>query len=222
MPLIAWIIIFSLIGSIGAVVGATLLLTFPEGVRKTLVPCLISYATGTLLEAAFLAMLPNALEHAQVTLILATVMVGIILFFLLEKLLIWHHCHEEGCDVRSSAGLLILFGDGVHNFTDGIVIAAAFLTSIPLGVLTGLAVISHEVPQEIGDFAILLESGYSRLRALVYNLLSSITTLPAAIIGYFFLRTMETIVPYILAVSAASFIYIALADLIPSLHKRVG
>lgn len=217
-----WIIISSLLGSIIAVAGASLLLFFPDKVRKSLVPCLVSYATGTLLGAAFLGMIPHALELAQASFVLATVLIGIILFFLLEKLVLWHHCHEEKCEVHGSAGTLLLVGDAFHNFIDGVVIAAAFITSIPFGVATALAVIAHEVPQEIGDFGVLLDSGYSKKKAVIYNLLSSVSTVPGAMIAYFYLRTSQVIVPYILALSAASFIYIAIADLIPSLHKRVG
>jgi zinc and cadmium transporter len=202
--------------------GAALLLVFPQRVRKTLVPCLISYATGTLLGAAFLGMIPYAIEHAQASSILTTILVGIVFFFLLEKLVIWRHCHDGECEIHGAAGPLILFGDAFHNFVDGIVIATAFLISIPLGAATAFAVIAHEVPQEIGDFAILLDSGYSRQKAFLYNLLSSSATLPAAIISYFSLKATQAVIPYILALSAASFIYIAMADLIPKLHKRFG
>jgi zinc and cadmium transporter len=123
-------------------------------------------------------MIPHALEHVQAPPILATVLSGIILFFLLEKLVLWRHCHKEECDIHGRAGPLILFGDAFHNFVDSVVIAAAFLISIPLGVATALAVIAHEVPQEVGDFGIFLDSGYSKQKALLYNTLSSITTLP--------------------------------------------
>ena len=222
MNILILILFFSMLGSVGSVAGAALLLLFPERVRKTLVPCLISYATGTLLGAAFLGMIPHALEYIEPFQILATVLAGIILFFLLEKLVIWRHCHDGECEVHSVAGPLILFGDAFHNCIDGIVIAAAFLTNTTLGVATALAVIAHEVPQEIGDFAILLDGGYSKQRAFLYNLLSSLTTLPGAVISYFFLKAAQTAVPYILALSAASFIYIAMADLIPELHKRFG
>jgi zinc and cadmium transporter len=222
MHLLLWIIIFSLLGSVGAVCGAALLLLFPEGVRRTLLPSLISYATGTLLGAAFLGMIPHALEHTQASPILATVLVGIIIFFLLEKLVLWHHCHERECEARGSAGPLILFGDAFHNFVDGVVITTAFLVSIPFGITASLAVITHEIPQEIGDFGILLDSGYKKQKAMLYNFLSSATTVPGAIIAYFFLRTTQAAVPYILALSAASFIYIALADLIPTLHRKLA
>jgi len=197
-------------------------LLIPEDRLKAFVNYLISYATGTLLGAAFLGLIPHAMEHAQASILLETVLAGIVLFFLLEKFLIWRHCHDGGCEVHLTAGPLILFGDAFHNFTDGVVIAGAFITSLPLGVTTALAVIAHEVPQEIGDFGILLDSGYSKKRAFLYNLLSSATALPGAIIAYFFLETVKVVVPFILALSASSFIYIAMADLIPTLHHKSG
>ena len=214
------IIIFSLLGSIGSLAGAYILLVFPDKMRLMLIPSLISYATGTLLASAFLGMIPRALMSAPSSSILLTVLGGIISFFLLEKLVIWRHCHVQGCEVHSTAGSLILLGDAFHNFVDGIVIAAAFLTSIPLGLTTSFAVIAHEVPQETGDFAILVDSGYSKKRAFSYNFLSSLATLPGALIAYFWLRSTQAKIPYILAFSAASFIYIATADLIPHLHKK--
>ena len=218
--LLGWIIVFSILGSLGAIAGAALMLLFPANVRKSILPYLISYATGTLLGAAFLGMIPKALGHPAPIAVCGTVLAGILLFFALEKILLWRHCHDEDCEVHSNSGPLLLIGDAFHNFVDGFVIAAAFLTSIPFGIAASLAVIAHEIPQEVGDFAILLENGYSRLKALVFNSLSSITTLPGAIIAYYFLGEMQQAIPYILALSAASFIYIALADLIPGLHRK--
>jgi zinc and cadmium transporter len=159
--LFAWIIGFSLLGSVGATIGAALLLAFPSVMRKKLVPYLISYASGTLLGAAFLGMIPAGLRLLQPSVMLTAVLCGLVLFFILEKLVIWRHCHETDCEVHGQTAPLILIGDAFHNFVDGIVIAAAFLTSIPLGVTAAIAVTAHEVPQEVGDFAILLESGYS-------------------------------------------------------------
>ena len=220
--LILWILVFSLFGSIGAITGAALLLVLPAVIRGRLVPYLISYATGTLLGAAFLGMIPAALEQAPARGILATVLAGMVLFFVLEKLVLWRHCHDRDCEVHGQAAPLILVGDAFHNFVDGVVIAAAFLTSIPLGVATAIAVIAHEVPQEVGDFAILLDSGYSRSKALLLNSLSAATTLPGALAAYFWLADTRTLVPYVLALSAASFIYIASADLVPNLHRRIA
>lgn len=206
----------------GAVADAALFLFFPTGIRKILVPCLISYAIGTLLGAAFLDMTPAGLEQATAVAILATVLAGMVLFFVLENFVLWRHCHEDNCEVHGSADPLILIGDAFHNFVDGVVIAAAFLTAIPLGITTALAVIAHEIPQEVGDFAILLDNGYGRKKALILNSLSAAAALPGAIVAYFWLGEMSQAVPYIPALSTASFIYIAAADLIPWLHKQVS
>lgn len=214
------IIIFSLLGSIGSLAGAYVLLFFPDRMRTMLIPSLISYATGSLLASAFLGMIPKALLSAPTSPVLLTVLGGIISFFLLEKFVLWRHCHVETCDVHATAGPLILLGDAFHNFVDGIVIAAAFLSSMSLGLTTAFAVIAHEIPQETGDFAILMNSGYSKKKAFYYNCLSSIATLPGSVIAYFWLRGTGAIIPYILAISAASFIYIATADLIPHLHQK--
>jgi zinc and cadmium transporter len=213
---------FSALGSVGAVGCAALLLFFPESIRKVIVPCLISYATGTLLSAAFLGMLPNALLQAPAVPVMATVLAGMVGFFVLEKLVIWRHSHGSEDKVHARGASLILIGDAFHNFVDGVLIAAAFFTSIPLGVTTALAVIAHEIPQEVGDFAILLDNGYSRGRALLMNGLSSITTMPGALIAYYWLAEARAATPYILAVAAASFIYIATADLIPMLHRQAS
>lgn len=216
-------LLFGLLGSAGAMSGAALLLFFPDAMRNRLLPCLLSYATGTLLGAAFLGMLPTSLEKAPALAISATVLAGLVAFFILEKLVIWRHCHDGECETHGhQAGSLILLGDAFHNFVDGVVIAAAFLTSVPLGIATALAVIAHEIPQELGDFAILLHSGMSKARAFAYNLISSLTTLPGVLIGWFWLAEVRQAIPFVLAISAASFIYIAVADLVPSLHRHTS
>jgi len=220
--LLIWILCFSLLGSAGAIGGAALLLAFPAGLLRTVMPCLLSYATGTLLGAAFLGLMPHALEQASVTAVMGTALAGMVAFFVLEKIVLWHHCHERKCDAHAAAGPLILIGDAVHNAIDGVVIAAAFLTAVPLGIATALAVIAHEVPQEVGDFAILLASGYSRRQALAFNIVSGLATLPGAFLGWLALETIQSAIPYMLAVAAASFLYIGAADLIPSLHQRAA
>jgi len=217
--LFAWVLFASVLGSVGAVAGSALLLVFPDAIRRVLVPLLVSYATGTLLGAAFLGMLPAGLATAPVLPITATTLAGMVLFFALEKLALWRHSHAH--HAHGQAPVLILIGDAFHNFVDGVLIAAAFLTSIPLGVTTAFAVIAHEIPQELGDFAILLDGGYGRAKALLLNGLSSLATLPGAVLAYFFLAEVSSVVPYVLALSAASFIYIATADLIPGLHRQV-
>ena len=218
-----WILGFALLGSIGAVSAAASFMLFPKGVREQLVPFLVSYATGTLLGAALLGLLPEAIEQGGLTSSLGTVLAGLLAFFVLERLLIWRHCHAEGpCEVHGTAGYLILVGDAMHNFVDGAVIAAAFMSSVPLGIATGIAVIAHELPQEVGDFAILLDNGFTRMRALKWNLISGSTTIPGALLAYAGLQQMPQFNTAILALSAASFLYIGLADLIPGLHRRIG
>ena len=176
---------------------------------------LVSLAVGALLGAALLNLLPAAFEsHADQHALCATLLAGILGFFLLEKALLWRHAHFDGVAQKqepgggSRSGTLILFGDGLHNFTDGILIAAAFLTDPTLGLSATIAIIAHEIPQEIGDFMVLLHSGYSRARALWFNLLSSLTAVLGGVLGYF------------VALSAASFLYIAVADLIPEMQRR--
>jgi len=218
--MLPWIIGFSILGSVGAIACAGLFLLSPKRSRDVLVPSLISYATGTLLGAAFLGMIPAALKQAPALTVTSTVLGGMVLFFVLEKLVLWRHCHDRDCAPHGRAAPLILIGDAFHNFVDGFVIAAAFLTSMSMGVAASLAVIAHEIPQEVGDFAILLDNGFGRDKALVLNGLSSLATVPGAIAAYFWLGETREIVPYILALSAASFIYIAAADLIPGLHRQ--
>jgi zinc and cadmium transporter len=196
------------------------MLMFPAGIRRFVIPPLISYAAGTMLGASFLAMLPAALQHAPARAVNVAVLAGLVLFFVLEKLVIWRHAHRTGPQSAAPAAPLILIGNALHNFMDGVIIAAAFLTAVPLGFTTALAVIAHEIPQEVGDFAILLEGGYGRGKALVLNALSAAATLPGAIAAYFWLAELRTALPYILALAAASFIYIATADLLPGLQRQ--
>ena len=229
MSLLLWIALFTLIGGVLSVSAAGLLLLVPEHHHPRILPHGISFALGALLSVAFLDLLPEALEsagHGHAESLLATVLAGILGFFLLEKLLLWRHCHADHCETHTEqhfhqpAGTLIVVGDGIHNFVDGVLIAAAFLTDVQLGIVTSLAIMAHEIPQEVGDFAILLESGYSRSQALLYNLLSSLATLVGGILAYFGLAHLHHALPYFLALAASSFIYIAVADLIPSLHRR--
>lgn len=202
--------------------------------RVQWVSLLISYAIGALLGASFLEVLPHAITasgDASVT--TATVLGGILAFFVMEKLVLWRHCHIEECEgheplVHSHgnehdhgrSGLMILVGDTFHNFVDGVLIAAAFMEDVRLGIVTALAMIAHEIPQEVGDFVILLHSGYSKGRALAFNLLSSLATLVGALLAYMALGQVQSAVPVLLALAAASMIYVAVADLIPGLHKR--
>jgi zinc and cadmium transporter len=216
------ILLFTLLGSVASILLAASLLLFKGKRLAVFSAALIPYAIGTLLGAAFFGMIPEALHDADAESILPAVLAGILLFYLIEKVAIWRHCHNQPCEFHTRAGALILIGDSIHNFVDGVAIAAAFAASTSLGIATSVAIIAHEVPQEVGDFAILLESGYSRSRALLFNLLSSLTAMAGALLTYFLLPVIESWTPYLLAVSAASFIYIALADLVPGRREDGG
>jgi len=198
------------------------------------VSLLISYAIGALLGASFLEVLPHAIiAGGDASTTMATVLGGILAFFVMEKLVLWRHCHIESCEGHEPvvhvhghehdhgrSGLMILVGDTFHNTVDGVLIAAAFMEDVRLGIVTALAMIAHEIPQEVGDFVILLHSGYSRGRALAFNLLSSLATLVGGLLAYVALGQVQSAVPVLLALAAASMIYVAVADLIPGLHKR--
>lgn len=227
-----WIISFTFFAGILSVLASSIFLVLPKKTREKMLNPLISLAIGALLGAAFLGLLPQALESQYISDprdVAATILIGLLAFFLLEKLVLWRHCHHDTCEAHVpgpdakeyAAGRLILIGDSFHNFIDGVLIAGAFITDIQLGILTGLAVTAHEIPQEVGDFAILLKSGYSRARALAFNIATSITSVAGGVIAFYFFRESQQILPYVLAFAAASFIYVAVADLIPGLHKRV-
>lgn len=233
MSLLALIVLFSLLGGVASVIAASVFLLFPDRVRQALLPHFVSFAIGALLGAAFLALIPHAMGSAQAMEfheLGLTLLVGILGFFLMEKLVLWRHCHENHCEAHTlhehghnhAAGTLVFIGDAIHNLVDGVLIAAAFMTDTHLGIITALAVAAHEIPQEVGDFAILLHSGFSRGRAFVLNVLASVTTVIGALVAYFSLTDAQAIVPYVLAVAASSFIYIAVADLIPGLHRQVA
>jgi zinc and cadmium transporter len=198
---------------------------------------LVSFAVGALLGAVFIELLPHALEEGSPARVMTTVLIGLLAFFLLEKLVLWRHAHghaEHRDDADETehdhalhghgdggrSGLMILIGNSVHNFCDGVVIAAAFLSDVRLGIATTVAIVAHAVPQQVGDFAVLIHSGFSRQRAFVFNVGAGVATLVGALAGYFALADMQQALPTVLAVAAASLLYVAVADLIPSLHRR--
>lgn len=223
MTPLLWIISASLVGGVLSVLCAAL---FALSARAHWVSSLVSYAIGALLGAVFLDILPEAMETGRsAAAVSGTVLAGILLFFTLEKLLLWRHCHHDHCEAHEHiahgrSGTMIMVGDTFHNFVDGVIIAAAFLVDTHLGIVTALAIIAHEIPQEVGDFLILLHSGYSKAQALFVNVLSSLAMLLGGVLAYFFLQFVQSIVPTLLALAAASMIYVAVADLIPGLHKR--
>lgn len=226
MTVLLWIVAASLFGGALSVLGAAL---FALNAQMKWIGALVSYAIGALLGAVFLNILPEAVElSGDMAKVSGTVLLGILLFFTLEKVLLWRHCHHDHCEahdpdpahVHGRSGTMIMVGDTFHNFVDGIIIAAAFLTDVHLGIVTALAIIAHEIPQEVGDFLILLHSGYSKAQALRVNLLSSLATLVGGVLAYFALQSVQEIVPTLLSLAAASMLYVAVADLIPGLHKR--
>lgn len=265
--ILTWIIVTSFAGGILSVSMAAV---FALNLRTAWIPMLVSYAIGAMLGAVFLEILPHAFEEAtSVESISATLLFGLLLFFVLEKLVIWRHCHGDHCEVHAihneancpdvqhggsvqeggakfrpvksqapsivqvhshahshhdsgRSGMMIMIGDTFHNFVDGILIAAAFMVDTQLGLVTAIAIIAHEIPQEVGDFLILLHSGYSKKQALLFNLFSSLATMVGGLLAYFALQTVQSWVPYILSLAAASMLYVAVADLIPGLHKRTA
>ncbi|HJS21205.1 MAG TPA: ZIP family metal transporter [Steroidobacteraceae bacterium] len=232
MSTLSWILLFTALGGVLSALAASVFLLMSASRRAAWLPHLISFATGALLGAALLKLLPNAIEAAglsNVHLIGFALVAGIFAFFVLEKLVIWRHCHQHDCDSHvphldprdRASGILILTGDAIHNALDGVLIAAAFMLDVGLGILTSIAVIAHEIPQEVGDLAILLNSGMSRARAFALNLLTSLTSIVGGLLAFFALEQAQQAVPYALAVAASCFLYVAVADLIPGLHRRV-
>ena len=221
MHLYAVAVGLSVLGSFGGLLAASTFLLLGDAVRVKVLPWAISYAVGTLLGVALMALLPQALERLPAARALGTLLAGVLAFFLLEKLVIWRHCHDSHeCEVHTStAASLVIVGDAFHTLVDGAVIAAAVLTSIPLGITTALAVATHEIPQEVGDVAILLRAGFSRGRAFTLNLLSGIGGILGAAGMLAASKSMPTLLPYVLAFASGNFLYVAMADLIPDLHR---
>jgi len=219
VSLLATALGLSLLGSFGGLLVASGLLLFNQSWRTKLVPWLVSYAVGALLGVALLGLIPEALAELSPRQVLGSLLAGIVVFFMLEKLVLLRHCHTDQCQVHGAAAQLVILGDAFHNFIDGAIIAAAVLTSVPLGVNTAMAVAAHEIPQEVGDFAILLAAGYSRRRALILNAASAAAGLAGALVGYSAVSVLPRVRPFVLAFSSASMLYIAMSDLIPDLHR---
>lgn len=304
MPLLGWIILFTAVGGIASAAFAGLFLLLPERVGLRMLPHFVSFATGALIGAALLGLLPEAMESAGPGGehgIGAAMVLGLGVFFIIEKLVLWRHAHSQARDhgaeddvelghdhghahghVHDQAaseghvddrghddhdernlsathgpnqkhahdhgagrghdhghdhggfghdhghdhgrdaatGVLVLIGDSVHNALDGILIAAAFLTNVPLGLVTTLAVAAHEIPHRVGDFALLVHAGLSRQRAMFLNMATGLASVVGGIVAYFGLSSARGALPYALAVAASGFLYIAVAGLIPGLHRR--
>lgn len=226
-----WIALFVFLGSVLSVSAAALYLLLPESVRIRSIDHLVSLAIGMLLGTAFLHLLPEALARDGIDIhsIMSVLLVAILIFFVLEKTLIWRHHHSHSTvshaspqtgDNHDASATIILLGDSFHNFLDGILIATAFFADFKLGVVTAVTVIAHEIPQELGDFAILIRAGYSRLKALFFNVLSSCAMFLGAGGAFLFYELIEVYTPYLLVFAASSFIYVAMSDLIPAMNRR--
>jgi len=208
-------------GSVGSVGLAGLLLLIKDSKLQIISTYLTYLAGGTLLGAAFLGMIPKALSLLEDQKVLEFILAGLLFFFILEKIILWRTCKNKDCERHiKAAAPMILIGDAFHNAIDGIVIAASFLTSIEVGIFVSISIVFHEIPQEMGDFGVLLNSGYSRRKALYYNMLSGSSAIIVGMAAYFYMNTVKNIIPYALAFSASSFLYIALADLIPEMHQK--
>ncbi len=219
MRLLATALGLSLLGSCGGLLVASSFFLFSPSVRTKLVPWLVSYAVGALLGVALLALLPEALAELSPQAVFGTLLAGILIFFVLEKLVLLRHCHTDECQVHGATAPLVFVGDAFHNFLDGAIICTAVLTSVPLGINTAIAVAAHEIPQEVGDVAVLLAAGYSRSQALMLNIVTGVSGILGAIVAFTAVEVVPGIRPYVLAISSASLLYIAMSDLIPDLHR---
>ncbi len=223
------LLVTTLAGTASVLVAASFSLSF----LSKMVHSMVSVSVGILLATALLHSLPEAFTMPGVNpqLLFATLLAGLLGFFLLEKIaLLRHSHHHEGdghdhhhghdAEVAGRSGWMILVGDGLHNFVDGVLIAAAFMADYQVGIFTAIAIIAHEIPQEIGDFIVLLNAGFTRTRALMYNLICGLSAVVGGVLAYFFLEKAHAAMPYLLVIAASSFIYIAVSDLIPQMHRR--
>jgi len=220
---IVYVLIALFSGSVGSVALAGLMLLLNDTKLDKVSTYLMYLSGGTLLGASLLGMLPKAISMAAPVFIFQNLLVGILLFFILEKIILWRNCQNKNCERHMHAAApIILIGDAFHNAIDGIVITGSFLSSTELGVFVTLSVMLHEIPQELGDFGILIKSGFSRSKAFWYNVLSGATAIIFGIFAYFILESIKSLIPFVLAFSAASFLYIAMADLIPEMHRKTS
>ena len=218
--ILAWILSSTFIVSLISLIGI-ITLCVKDNLLHKLVFCLIGFSAGALIGGAFLHLLPEALEKMQSEVMFYYVIVGIVLFFLMERYFHWRHCHNGVCDAHAFT-YLNLFGDGIHNFIDGVVIAASFVGSIKLGIVTTIAIILHEIPQELGDFGVLVYGGFTKRKALFCNFLTALTAVVGALAGYFLSDFAKGFSSFILPLTAGGFIYIGASDLIPEIHKETN
>ncbi len=218
MTVLLWIIAATLIDGLVALGGVFTLYLSDKKLEKLLIK-LVAFSAGALLAGAFLHLIPESLKVLESEVAFGYVIVGFVMFFLLERFLHWHHCHDGKCDVHQVT-YLILFGDGLHNFVDGIIIAGSFLVSIPFGIITTLLILGHEIPQELGDFGVLVYGGMKKSKALIYNFIAQLMAVLGGIVGFLLSNFVEGLIPYLLPFAAGGFIYISASDLVPELHKE--
>jgi len=220
METLLWILAATVVNSLIALIGVFSLWMKPETLEKVLM-LFVAFAAGSLLGGALLHLMAESVENMGFEASAVLLIVGFSIFFVLERFLKWHHCHEvpgEHCETHP-VSYLILFGDGLHNFIDGLVIAASFVVSIPFGVITTIVIMGHEIPQELGNFGVLVYGGFEKKKALLYNFVAQLTCVLGGLVGYF-LALSEVSVGFLLPIAAGGFIYIATSDLIPELHKE--
>lgn len=213
-----WIISSVILVSIVSLVGAVTLLFTAVRVRFILY-VLVAFSAGGMMGGAFFHLLPEALTRTPSLQVFMILLFGFSLFFILERLILWHHCHDGICDVHPFT-YLNLVGDSVHNFIDGFVIAASYMVNIDVGIVTTIAIILHEIPQELGDFGVLVYGGFKPRRALFLNFVTALLAAAGAVAGYFTINLMHGFMQYVLPFAAGNFIYIAGSDLVPELHKE--
>ncbi len=200
---------------------AVLFLYFKKETLEKITIFLVSLSAGALMGGAFLHLLPEATEVLEINKLYLIVLIAFIFFFFMEKLLFWRHCHKENCEVHTF-GYMNLFGDALHNFIDGLVIAGAFIIDFNLGIVTTMAIALHEIPQEIGDFGVLIHAGFKKKKALIINYIVALTVVLGGIVCYFISLSLENIIPYLLPFAAGGFIYIAASDLMPEIRKETN
>lgn len=213
-----WALGASIVVSLISFVGVISLL-LKENLLNKILLLLISFSAGALIGGAFLHLIPEAVEKSGKREVYLFVIIGFIFFFILERYLHWRHCHKETCEIHAFA-YLNLVGDGIHNFIDGLIIGSSFTVSIAFGMTTSFAIIMHEIPQEIGDFGILVYGGLNKNKALFYNFLAAVTAILGTIIGFVLANVSNNFLTLLMPMAAGGFIYIASCDLIPELHKQ--
>ena len=216
--MLQYIILSTIVISLISFVGALTLVLKPK-ILDEIVHILVALSAGALMGGAFLHLLPESLEELLHINLFLAVLVGFTLFFIIEKFIHWRHCHDKKCKIHSFA-YMNLIGDGVHNFIDGLIIAAGFVVNIPLGIVTSLAIALHEIPQEIGDFGVLVYGGFKRTKALTINFLTALAAVAGGIFGYFLHQYIQSQMILLLPFAAGGFVYIAASDLTPELRKE--